>query len=386
MSRGASSNPDGRLRIVHCFRSPVGGIFRHVRDLVRAQTAAGHQVGIVCDSATGGAREEQLFSEIAPVLALGLQRIPMQRQITPTDIITLTRLFRRIGKLDPDVIHTHGAKGGVYGRAIGTFLRVSGKRVARIYCPHGGSLHYDARTNAGRLFFGLERLMERMTDGFVFVSRYECDAFAAKVGPPEKPFCIAPNGIEAAEFAPLPVDSGRADFLYIGMMRDLKGPDLFIDALALIRDRRGFTPSALMVGDGPDTARYKAKATALGLGGIVFHPAMPARRAFAMAERIVVPSRAESMPYIVLEGVAAGLPMVATEVGGIPEIFGALAPRLVPPGAPHLLAAAMEAQLDDPARARADAEALRASIRDRFSIETMARSVEALYAKALEGT
>jgi len=92
------------------------------------------------------------------------------------------------------------------------------------------------------------------------------------------------------------------------------------------------------------------------------------------------------MPYIVLEGVAAGLPMVATEVGGIPEIFGALAPRLVPPGAPHLLAAAMEAQLDDPARARADAEALRASIRDRFSIETMARSVEALYAKALEGT
>ncbi len=371
------------MRIVHCFRSPVGGIFRHVRDLVQAQTAAGHLVGIVCDASTGGEREERLFAEIEPHLALGLQRVPMQRQITPVDIVTLTRLYRRIGTLDPDVIHTHGAKGGVYGRMIGTFLRVSGKRVARIYCPHGGSLHYDPNSAAGRLFFGLERIMERQSDGFVFVSRYEADAFAAKVGGPRKPFRIAPNGIQPAEFEPLVAARAKADFLYIGMMRDLKGPDLFIEALALLRDRRAVPPTALLVGDGPDLARYKARAEALGLSDVRFEPAMPARRAFARAGAIVVPSRAESMPYIVLEAIAAGVPMVATRVGGIPEIFGAHAERLVPPGDARELADAMAQLLDDPASAATQAATLRVSIRSRFSVASMTATVDALYAEAL---
>lgn len=392
--RASSATPAGparpadgeRLRIVHCFRSPVGGIFRHVRDLVRAQTAAGHAVGIICDASTGGAREDELFAEIMPYLSLGLQRVPMQRQITPTDIVTLTRLYRRISRLHPDVIHTHGAKGGVYGRTIGTLLRVSGTRVARIYCPHGGSLHYDARSNAGKVFFGLERLLERMTDGFVFVSRYEAEAFAAKVGRPAKPLVIAPNGIQPEEFDPLPAQPDRAEFLYIGMMRDLKGPDLFIEALALLRDRRGSAPEALMIGDGPDTARYQARAAALGLERLVFRPAMPARDAFALARRIVVPSRAESMPYIVLEGIAAGLPMIATRVGGIPEIFGAASDRLIPPGEPALLADAMGRMLDDPARAEADAAELRRSIEARFSVRTMATTIGRLYATTLDRT
>ncbi len=383
MSDRHAPSPSGTIRIVHCFRSPVGGIFRHVRDLVQAQTAAGHLVGIVCDASTGGEREERLFAEIEPFLGLGLQRVPMQRQITPVDIVTLTRLYRRIGTLNPDVIHTHGAKGGVYGRMIGTFLRVSGKRVARIYCPHGGSLHYDPNSAAGRLFFGLERIMERQSDGFVFVSRYEADAFAAKVGDPRKPYRIAPNGIQPAEFEPLVAAGAKADFLYIGMMRDLKGPDLFIEALALLRDRRASAPSALLVGDGPDLARYRAQAEALGLSSVTFEPAMPARRAFARAGAIVVPSRAESMPYIVLEAIAAGVPMVATRVGGIPEIFGAHADQLVAPGSAPELADAMARMLDDPASAATRAAALRTSIRTRFSVATMTETVDALYAEAL---
>ena len=64
------------LRIVHCFRSPVGGIFRHVRDLAEAQAEAGHEVGVVCDSTTGGDYEDRLFEQIAPVLALGVKRTP----------------------------------------------------------------------------------------------------------------------------------------------------------------------------------------------------------------------------------------------------------------------------------------------------------------------
>ncbi len=88
------------------------------------------------------------------------------------------------------------------------------------------------------------------------------------------------------------------------------------------------------------------------------------------------------MPYIVLEALAAGLPMVATNVGGIPEIFGAAADRLVPPGDPAALASAMERLIDHPDEAAAEAMLLRQSIADRFSITAMAATVDEVYALA----
>lgn len=369
-----------KLRIVHCFRSPVGGIFRHVRDLAEAQAAEGHCVGIVCDSSTGGAREEELIQALLPHLELGLHRTPMKRHVSPSDILAFLRLFRRIKALNPDILHTHGAKGGVYGRGIGTLLRVFGSSVARIYCPHGGSLHYDAATRSGRLFFRIERLLETMTDALVFVSDYEARAYGEKVGPPRKPWRIVPNGIREEEFEPVVTRPEAADFLYIGMMRDLKGTDVFIDALARLRDWRGIAPTAEIVGDGPEKARYQARVQRLGLEATTrFHPAMATRTAFGMARIVVVPSRAESMPYVVLEAAAAARPLVATRVGGIPEIFAAEQHRLVAPGDIAGLAEAMGALLDDQCRAKAEAERLREIVHPRFSIQHMTAVVGALY-------
>jgi glycosyltransferase involved in cell wall biosynthesis len=379
-----SAPADRKLRIVHCFRSPVGGIFRHVRDLAVAQAAEGHSVGIVCDSSTGGAREEALFDELRPHLALGLHRTPMQRQVSPTDFIAFLRLLRRIRALDPDVLHTHGAKGGVYGRIIGTLLRVFGSSVARIYCPHGGSLHYDPRTRSGRLFFRIERFMERLTDALIFVSRYEADTYVRKVGAPRKPWRVVPNGLRDDEFAPVAMRADAADFLYIGMLRDLKGTDVFINALARMRELRGTAPSAHIIGDGPSKERYEAQVRALGLDATTqFHPAMATRAAFAMARIVVVPSRAESMPYVVLEAAAARRPLVCTKVGGIPEIFGPESGRLVPPGDVDALADAMAALVDAPAAAEDAADRLLSVVRPHFSVEHMADIVGSIYRDCL---
>jgi glycosyltransferase involved in cell wall biosynthesis len=98
-----------------------------------------------------------------------------------------------------------------------------------------------------------------------------------------------------------------------------------------------------------------------------------------MARALVVPSRAESMPYVVLEAVAAALPVVATRVGGIPEIFGPRADELVTPGDPDALAAALERLLADPARAAAGAQARRDWLMPRFNIGLMQDQVGALY-------
>ncbi len=69
------------LRIVHIFRAPVGGLFRHVADLAAAQAGSGHQVGIICDSSTGGSYEDAFLRDLGSRLQLGLTRIPMPRQM-----------------------------------------------------------------------------------------------------------------------------------------------------------------------------------------------------------------------------------------------------------------------------------------------------------------
>ena len=183
----------------------------------------------------------------------------MQRHIGPGDIASAWRTYKIIKELQPDVMHGHGAKGGVYARLFGSLLRVSRSRVARLYSPHGGSLHYDETTVTGKFFFRLERLMERFTDHLLFVSEYERSAFRRKIGEPTAPNSLVYNGLRESEFEPVPAVADAADFLYIGMMRDLKGPDLFIDALAAAETALGSPLRAVMVGDGDDLPRYKAQ-------------------------------------------------------------------------------------------------------------------------------
>ncbi|MCB1548552.1 MAG: glycosyltransferase family 4 protein, partial [Hyphomicrobiaceae bacterium] len=266
------------MRIVHCFRDPSGGLFRHVRDLAEAQHAAGHAVGVVCDAHVGDPLDEHALEAMRPYLALGLMRFPMRRQMGPSDLAATWRIAGVLRPLLPDVLHGHGAKGGAYGRAVGTLLRATGTSVARIYTPHGGSLHFDAQAAAGRVFFAAERVLGRMTDAFIFVSRYEADTYAAKVGTPRAPATVVPNGLRPEEFDAIAPDADAADFLFIGMLRDLKGPDVLIKALALVRERSGTTPTAVIVGGGSDKPRYVAMAAERGLAeAVTFRDPMPAR-------------------------------------------------------------------------------------------------------------
>lgn len=370
------------LRIIHCFRSPVGGIFRHVRDLVAAQAAAGHEVGIICDSSTGGELEEHYFDEIRGMLALGVSRITIHRHIGPGDIAAGWRTYKLIKELRPDVLHGHGAKGGALARVFGSLLRVSRFRVARLYSPHGGVLHYDAASPKGRILFAIERVLGRFTDHVLFVSDYERHTFVEKIGEPKAPASLVYNGLNEREFEPVPTDPDAADFLYIGMMRDLKGPDIFIDALAAASGKVGRPLSAIMVGDGADLPSYKTQVVERGLAERVrFLPPMPARKAFALGRIIVVPSRAEAMPYIVLEALAAGKTMIATTVGGIPEIFDPASPALVSPTVEGVTAG-MAAAIDDE-HCFAAAMPSQAELTSRFGAAVMAQKVEDAYRASL---
>lgn len=367
------------LRILHCFRSPVGGIFRHVRDLVEEHHAGGHEIGILCDSSTGGAHEERFFDEIRPMLSLGLLRIPMNRAITPSDLTAIYRSYKHIKSLQPNILHGHGAKGGAIARLIGSALRVNKYRVARLYSPHGGSLHFDPGKLSGQAVLRLERLQEYFCDGIIFVCDYERRAYEAKIGVPRTRSRVFHNGLRAAEFAAIETDDQAANFLYIGMLRDLKGPDVFFDAFARAERAVGRPLSALMIGDGPDRDRYEAIMAERGLGRrIRMHAAMPAHQAFGMANIVVVPSRAEAMPYIVLEALAADKAVIASRVGGIPEVLGEASPALAVPGDAGDLARIMIDALTTPGWKQASMPKPE-DFRAVFSASTMARGVLALY-------
>lgn len=371
------------MRIVHCFRSPVGGIFRHVRDLIAVQRQAGHKTGIVCDSTTGGEFEDRIFSELEPMLPLGLKRIAMQRHIGPGDMGAAWRAYRAIKELKPDVVHGHGAKGGFYARTFGSVLRVSGPRVARLYSPHGGSLHYDEETPSGKAIFLMEGLTERKADHILFVSKYEREAYFRKVGKLESGYSVVYNGLWPEEFSPVHHVHDAADFLYVGMMRDLKGPDLFIDALNLASAMVARPLNAVMVGDGESLEKYRAQVHRNQMNDRVhFLPAMPAREAFRFGKVIVVPSRAESMPYIVLEALAAGMPMIATSVGGIPEIFDKQQSVLRRAEVSDI-AQGMEQAIRNPDGLRARMPDI-CTLQSRFSVQTMAKEIEAAYRLALD--
>jgi len=367
------------LKILHVLRAPLGGLFRHVLDLARGQIARGHQVGLVTGSTTGGGHAEAALAQLVPKLSLGLMRIAMSRQIGPSDVVACGHVARRAADVGADVIHGHGAKGGAYARL------ARGWNALRVYTPHGGSLHYEWTSPTGFVYLASEREMLPRSDLILFESAFSRDVFRAKIGDPGARGRVVYNGVAPAEFEPIETDLKACDLLFVGELRELKGVDVLIKAVGLLA-RGGRCPTLTIVGDGPDRAAFEQAANRLGpkiADAIRFVGALPARTGFTFGRLMVVPSRAESLPYIVLEAAAAGLPLISTKVGGIPEIFGPDANQLVPPGNANTLAQAIANALKDPAGAQERVERLRARIREQFSVEMMTEAVLAGYHEAL---
>lgn len=371
--------PDDRppLRILHILRAPVGGIFRHVLDLAQGQVSRGHQVGLVVDSLTGGERAKEALAAIEPCLPLGIHRVAIRREVNPLDFAGYVGVARRISAIEPDVLHGHGAKGGAFAR-----LARMRKRTIRVYTPHGGSLHYRGSLR-GLVYSSLEHMLMRRSDLLLFESRFAADTFRAIVGRPDCMVRVVHNGVTSAEFEPVAPAMDATDLVYVGEFRHIKGADLLIGAIDVLR-QRGREVSLTLAGDGEEMAALQQQVAQRSLAGAVrFIGHVPARHGFARGRLLVVPSRGDSLPYVVIEAGAAGIPMLAARVGGIPEILSPESSRLFPPDDPPAMAAAIARALDDPQAARADADALRDRVRALFSQTAMVEGVLAAYRDVL---
>jgi glycosyltransferase involved in cell wall biosynthesis len=368
---------DQPLRILHAVRTPVGGIFRHILDLANGQIDRGHHVGLIADNLTGGERAEAALKEIAPRLGLGVHRLAIRREPFPSDVWVWARFMQLIRRLKPDVLHGHGAKTGAFIR-----LKPRSKGAIHVYTPHGGSLHYPLNTINGAFYSRLERTLMNRTDLFLFESAFARDTYQRTIGTPKGLVRCVFNGVTADEFDPVVKAADAADIVYVGEFRHIKGADLLVDAVARLR-ADGKPVTLTLAGDGEELEALKVQIEKLGLTEAVrFIGHVKARYGFSKGNVLVVPSRGDSMPYVVIEASAAGIPMVAASVGGIPEIFGPHTEALFAPNIAGAMADAIEIALDDPEAALARAKSLRERIFLHFSQNAMVDGVLAGYRDA----
>ncbi len=367
------------LKILHCTRAPVGGIFRHILDLANGQAAQGHEVGILADSLTGGARADAAFNEIAPRMKLGIHRMPIRREPHPADIFGLQSFSKTVRQIAPDVLHSHGAKAGAFVR-----LTRAAPKALRVYTPHGGSLHYSPTTLKGKVYAFIERSLMNRTDLFLFESGFARDTYQRVIGTPTCLVRCVFNGVTAAEFDPVVPASDASDIAYVGEFRHIKGADVLIEAVARLR-AQGRAVTLTLGGDGEESAALHALCERLKLQDSVrFIGHIPARIGFSKGRMLVVPSRGDSMPYVVIEAAAAGVPMLASKIGGIPEIFGENTDNLVKPADPDALADAIAAALDNLPLMQQRARALKERVLIHFSQKAMVEGVMQGYRDALQ--
>lgn len=372
--------PTESLRILQILRAPTGGLWRHAADLTLQLAAKGHSVGMVIDSEFSDRQTKGRLDRISNSLSLGLHKIPIQRAPNAGDIGATLKVRALSRKLSIDVLHGHGAKGGFYAR----LSRFGNSQAIAVYTPHGGVLNFPQRSFQGRIYRCVERGILPFTDAIIFESHFAWQAYCAQTTTPN---CLAPvihNGLNTSEFSVVPEAPDACDFVFIGELRDVKGVNFLLEALAKVKKPNGAQPSLVIAGDGPQRGALEALTRSLGLSDhVTFLGIQPVREVFSRGHVVVVPSLQESLPYVILEAAAAHKPIISTNVGGIAELFGPTADALIPPGDTEALTAAMQHAIDDPANLEIETSTRLDYIRPLFSVETMTEEIEATYAAAI---
>lgn len=365
-------------------RLNVGGPALHVTLLTERLRPPEFESTLVCGRIGPGEGDMAYLAEergITPVYVpeLGRELHPLR------DLVTLIKLWRLMRRLKPDVVHTHTAKAGFVGRWAAWLARVP----VRVHTFHGHVFHGYFGAAKTRFFLALERLTARLTDRLITISPALRDELSGvyRVAPAEK-FAVVPLGLELAQYAAAPRRTGtlRAAHLIppdapligiVGRIVPIKNHALFLEMASRVLQSQ---PDAyfLIVGDGEERPAIEALADRLGLRTrAVFTGWMrDLVPVFSDLDLLVLSSNNEGTPTAIMQALAAGVPVVSTAVGGVPDLLrGGAWGRLVPPGDADGLAEAVLSALRDSALDPAIREAVLAE----YDAARLADSLAALY-------
>ena len=316
------------------------------------------------------------------------------RDISPRgDCRALFRLREILAGRRFDIVHTHTAKAGALGRVA---ARLAGCRRV-VHMPHGNNFYGYFNPLASRLIVLIERALSAITTEFIVLSELEKkDLIDFGVASPGA-IAVVPSGLEESEGDPADaaatttkaqekkrecgLGGARTVVGMLSRLEPVKGCGYFIEAAALVLPR--FPDAAfVVVGDGSMRPALEKKARASGSGDRIIFTGWrnDALEIMSFVDIVVQPSLNEAIGRVLLEAQARGIPVVATNVGGIPEVVrDTVTGRLVPPRDPRALASAIGELLEDEHVRRAMGERARAWIDQKFSAGRMVAQVEKVY-------
>ncbi len=392
----------GKKKILYVItKSAWGGAQRYVYDLAARLGPDDFDIAVVC----GGVGPLAKKLEIAGIRTISLSRL--ERDVRPgQELIVLFELVQLLGRERPDIIHLSSSKAGGLG-AVAAFaakflssnpfdkLR-AGFNPVTVFTVHGWPFREDRPAWQRILIFLSSWLSAVLTDRLIVIDA--ADYRDARRFIPESKLVLIPHGIAPPDFLPpaeartflaakiggaAPGDAG----IVVGTTAELtrnKGLIYLIDAINQVKSQiPNHKFQTVVMGEGEERAALERRISELGLADTVFLIGFlpDAGRYLKGLDLFVLPSVKEGLPYAVMEAMTAGLPVIASAIGGVPDLIRhGETGLLVPPQDPAALARAIADLALNPAKRRALAFAARARAREHFPIEPMVERTRAVYA------
>jgi glycosyltransferase involved in cell wall biosynthesis len=388
----ASDEPIRILRVIA--RLNMGGPAIHVSNLAAGLEPRGYETTLVAGTL---ARGEDSMAFLADRLGIRVLTVPeLQREVSPVhDARSIRQMTSIIRELRPHILHTHTAKAGAIARAA-ALVAGDARPPVVVHTFHGHVLKGYFDPLRTRVFKQVEKSLARTTDALIAVSPEVRDELvAAGIAPLEK-FTVIRLGIPLEER----LGDASADLDYrklygipedafvvgwVGRMTAVKDTDAVLEIVRAAR-ARGVDAVLVMVGDGPDRDRLEELAHALGIARSTFFVGYQAEVAgfYRLFDAFLLPSVNEGTPVSAIEALASGTPVVATRVGGVPDVVrDGEDGFLFEPGDVDSAATRLVELASDPSLREAFGQSGRARVLERYSVARLVDDVDRLYRSQL---
>lgn len=385
------------MRVLHVLEATIGGTKRHVLDLARGLRARAIHVEVACPRVRDQHHGDTSFWDDLARVGILTHEIPMTRRpLTAANAAAMGLLASLMRRGAYDVVHAQSSIAGALARPAAHLVR---PRPRVIYSPHGFAFLGDEWGTGLRraVFLGLERALAPLADRLICVSDAEADDAVRHGVAPRERIAVVPNGVVSADFpaerrsiADLVPDlapwRGLPIVGTLARMTPQKDPLVWLDVASRLRTAAPDARFVWVWGGGALEPNVYETADRLGLRSVLrfLGHRDDARALLSSLDVFLLTSRFEGLPYSVIEALAAGTPVVATDVSGTRDVVRhERTGYLAPPGDAGALAAYVLRLLGDPDLRRRLGAAGRADVLDRFSVERMVDHTAALYATLL---